>query len=343
MLAQHSERSVLVVDDEDRVRNLIAHWLTSGGYSVHEATTAEEALAVVDREPAAVALCDIRLPGHDGIWLADHLREAYPETAIIMATAAQGVWPSATSPRRGVLDYLMKPFGRDRLREAVARGVAWHCAAVDSRRRRETLAEESSALFAQLAHAMASLKVDTAETLDAVVSILNLRDRDAYAHAYRVVGLAVSVARLLDLSDAEVSTVERAALIHDVGKFAMPEALLRKPAALTVEEHDLVRTHPQLGHELVRGVPFLADAAEFIWASCERIDGLGYPRGLHGGEIPFGSLIIGVAEAYGSMTRLRAFREAMSPREAVLEIERCVGTQFDRRVVDAFRRVVTIH
>ena len=100
----------------------------------------------------------------------------------------------------------------------------------------------------------------------------------------------------------------------------MPEAVLRKPAPLTVEELNLVRTHPQLGYELTQELPYLAGAAELIWASCERLDGLGYPRGLRAGAIPLGSRIIAVADAYDTMTRPRVFRDAISSHEAFLEL-----------------------
>ncbi len=343
MLDQERERSVLVVDDENRVRHLMTHWLETGGFLVKEASNAEEALRAMQTDPAAVALCDVRMPGHDGLWLAEHLRSQYPETAIIMATAVHEVGPAVSSLRQGVLDYLMKPFGRERLRDAVQRGVDWHRAAMDSRRWRETLESECRIRFTRLVDAIAALRVESPDALDALLSMLTLRDRDAYAHGYRVVGLAVSLARLLGLSESDIGAVERAALFHDVGKFAMPEAVLRKPAPLTVEELALVRTHPQLGYELTRELPYLADAAELIWACCERVDGLGYPRGLRGEAIPLGSRIIAVADAYDTMTRPRVFRDAISSHEAFLELSRCAGTQFDAPVVGVFRRVVSVH
>ena len=129
--------SVLIVDDETSVRELMARWLASGGYDVRTAATAEEALERVHDRAPAVALCDIRMPGHDGLWLAHQIRHEAPETAVIMATGVQDVNSAVTSLRQGVIDYLTKPFGRDRLRESVLRGVEWHKAAADSRRWRD--------------------------------------------------------------------------------------------------------------------------------------------------------------------------------------------------------------
>jgi response regulator RpfG family c-di-GMP phosphodiesterase len=333
---------VLVVDDETGVRDLMSRWLASGGYDVSTAADAEEALTRVAGEPPAVALCDIRMPGHDGLWLAREIRAKSPETAVIMATGVQDVGSAVTSLRQGVIDYLTKPFGRDRLRESVLRGLEWHRAAVDSRRWRESLESEMDLLRARLADALAAIRIDSDEALDGSLAMLTLSDRDAYAHAYRVTAMAVSVGRAMHLSEDDLAALERAALLHDLGKLAVPEAVLRKPAPLTPEEEEILRRHPAIGAELVRPVPYLAPAADLIAAVHEHVDGHGYPHGLRGDDVPLGARIIAVAEAYDVMTRPRVFRDAIAPREAIHEAARCAGTQFDPAVVETFRRVVQI-
>lgn len=338
-----SERSVLVVDDETGVRDLISRWLVSGGYAVASAAGADEALGLIEEAPPAVAVCDIRMPGHDGLWLADRIRHEHPETAVIMATGVQDVGAAVESLRQGVVDYLTKPFGRDRLREAVLRGLEWHRSAIDSRRWRESLETETQSRHSRLADAIVALQIDSDEALDAMLSMLTIRDRDAYAHAYRVAALSASMARILGVADEEISTIERGALLHDLGKLAMPEALLRKPAPLTLEEQKLIRTHPRLGSDLVQGVPYLTDAAAIVRDAHERLDGLGYPRGVRGDCLPLGPRIVTVADAFDTMTRPRVFRDAISTSDALLELERCSGTQFDRRVVDALERVLAVH
>ena len=332
--------SVLVVDDENGARDLASRWLTTGGYSVTTATNADEALNRVHDEPPAVALCDIRMPGHDGLWLAQKIRHDAPETAVIMATGVHDVGSAVISLRQGVIDYLTKPFGRDRLRDAVMRGIEWHRAACESRRWREALQGEMEARRARLADALRALRIDDDATLDAMLSMLTLSDREAYAHAYRVAALAVSVARALSLPDEEVPALERAALLHDLGKLAVPEAVLRKPAPLTEEEQLLIRRHPVIGADLIRAVPYLAESADLVCAAQERMDGLGYPHGVRASELPVGARIIAVADAFDAMTRPRVFRDAISPDDALLELNRCAGVQFDRVVVDAFKRII---
>jgi response regulator RpfG family c-di-GMP phosphodiesterase len=330
---------VLIVDDENGVRDLMSRWLEAGGYSVATASNAEEALGRLEDIAPAVALCDIRMPGHDGLWLAERIRQRCPETAVIMATGVQDVGPAVESLRQGVIDYLTKPFGRDRLRDAVVRGLEWHRSAWDARRWRESLEQEMEIRRLRAGAAIAALRIDTDDAVDGMLSMLTLSDRDAYAHGYRVAALSVSIARQMGVPEDQIPAIEHGALLHDMGKLAMPEAILRKPAPLTTEEQLLVRRHPAIGSGLLASVRYLRPAVDVIRAAHERIDGLGYPDGLRGADIPLGSRIVSVADAYDTMTRPRVFRDAISAAEAVLELERCSGTQFDPAVVAAFRKV----
>jgi cyclic di-GMP phosphodiesterase len=338
--ASEADHSVLIVDDENGVRDLMSRWLKADGYSVTTAANAEEALGRLEATPSAVALCDIRMPGHDGLWLAERIRQRYPETAVIMATGVQEAGPAVQTLRQGVIDYLTKPFGRARLEEAVTRGLEWHRSAWDARRWRESLEQEMGIRRSRLNDAVTALYVDNDDALDAMLAMLTLTDREAYAHAYRVAALSVSVARTLDVPEAEMGKIERGALLHDVGKLAVPEAILRKPAPLTMEEQLLVRCHPTLGSELLAQVPYLESAVTIVRDAHERMDGLGFPRGVHAAEVSVGARIVCVADAYDTMTRPRVFRDAIGPLEAMLELERCSGSQFDPAVVDAFRRVI---
>jgi len=136
--------------------------------------------------------------------------------------------------------------------------------------------------------------------------------------------------------------LDRAALLHDVGKLAMPQAVLRKPAPLTADELGVIRLHPRIAADLIAGVPYLSTASDIVRDAHERMDGLGYPNGSHAGDVSLAARILSVADAYDAMTRPRVFRDAITPREALLEIERCAGTQFDPAVVATFKRVVQI-
>ena len=328
--------SVLIVDDEPSVRTLMRRWLEPGEYVVNQANDADEALRMLSAEPSAVVVCDLRMPGHDGLWLTDQLRRAFPETAVIIATGVNDVTAAVEGLRQGVVDYLTKPFDRHRLLDAVARGVEWHTAALDSRRWRDVLEGEMRERYTAIESTVESWSVNSAESLDGLLSVLTETNHDAYSHAYRVAALSATLARALNLTPSEVEIVEHGALMHDVGKLAMPEAVLRKPAPLTVEEQRLIRTHPSLGSKLVEKIPYLAASASVVRDAHERLDGLGYPRGSRGEVVWLGARIVTVADSYDTMTRSRVFRDAMPSVAAIAELTRCKGTQFDARVVDAF-------
>lgn len=334
------ERSVLIVDDEPGVRHLMRRWLESRGYVVTVAAGANKALELLAAAPMAVALCDLRMPGHDGLWLTDQLRREHPDTAVIIATGLNDAGSAVESLRQGVVDYLTKPFERDRLCEAVSRGVEWHRSACDSRRWRERLEDEMHARRSHLEDVIASQFVACDDDLDVLLATLMATAPEAYAHAYRVAALSATVGRRLEISVPDITTLERAALLHDLGKLAMPEAVLRKPAPLTVEEQRLIRLHPRIGSELIAHVPYLATAAPVVRDVHERIDGLGYPNGRRGDDVCPSARIVAVADAYDTMTRARVFRDAIAPGAALAELERCRGTQFDPRVVSAFVSVI---
>ena len=341
MRVDDSSPCVLVVDDESGVRELMCRWLRAVGFSVKAASSAQDALDAIEKRPPAVALCDISMPGRDGLWLAERIRTASPDTAIIMATALPDLDPAISSLRRGVVDYLTKPFGRDRLQEAVSRGIEWHRTSRETRQWRDALERELHDRHARLAAALGAMRITSDEALDEMLSTLTLRggDRDAYAHAYRVAALATGVARSMDIAESEVAVIERGALLHDFGKLAMPDALLRKPAPLTMHEQELIRMHPAIASSLLGRIAYLADAAEVVRDAHERPDGRGFPQGSRGDSVWVGARIVTVADAFDTMTRPRVFRQALTPSEALDELDLGRGTQFDRRVVEVFKRI----
>jgi putative nucleotidyltransferase with HDIG domain len=165
-------------------------------------------------------------------------------------------------------------------------------------------------------------------SLRALLAAVNARDSYTALHSRQVVTLARTVARRLGLEDAQVNEVEHVALLHDLGKIAVPDAILRKPGPLTPTEQAIMRRHPVVGAEILASTPELAYLAPAVRAEHERWDGDGYPHGLAGEAIPIASRITFVCDAYNAMTSNRPYRRAMSPDAARTEIARQSGTQF---------------
>jgi diguanylate cyclase (GGDEF)-like protein/putative nucleotidyltransferase with HDIG domain len=165
---------------------------------------------------------------------------------------------------------------------------------------------------------------------------LDIRDKLTHRHSQRVAGMAVAMGRRLGLCEPHLTHLTQAAILHDIGKIGVADSVLSKPAALNDTEWKEIRRHPELGYELLRGFDFLKEAAEMVLAHHERFDGAGYPRGLAGEEIPYAARIFQVIDAFDAMTSRRPYRQPLSRDQALEELLRNAGTQFDSQVVDAF-------
>jgi len=187
-----------------------------------------------------------------------------------------------------------------------------------------------------LAAALGDLEQSYQATLLALSAALDARDRETEGHSQRVTRWAIAIGQQLQLSPEELTNLERGALLHDVGKIGISDNILLKAGPLTGAERALMNKHPQMGYDMLKGIPFLRDALPVVLHHQEMWDGSGYPGALRGEEIPLGARIFAVADTYDAMTSTRPYRKALSHKEALAEIIRCRGTQFDPGVVDAF-------
>jgi response regulator RpfG family c-di-GMP phosphodiesterase len=324
---------VLIVDDEEPIRFVLRGWLEPEGAVIVEAETAEEALALARKEPPAVALCDLRLPGEDGLWLAEQLQTVSPDTAVVMTTGVHEFEAAVRSMKSGVVDYLSKPFPRDRFIEAFRRA----CIAHHSRRALSVMHEQLDQRQAQITEALAELELNVASSLDAMLAIVRLRDHSSGEHARRVAHLSVNLAMTLQIGEPQLSEIERAALLHNLGRLALPDDLLTRPeSTLTAEERARFQSYPLHGFAMLKNVPYLTAANRIAIATHEKYDGTGFPHGLVGESIPLEARIIAVANAYDELVS-GAHGEAATPDLAleIMAMER--ATEFDPVVLGALK------
>jgi len=333
---------VLIVDDEPAVRELMARWVAALGMQPHTAANADEALETLRSAHYDLAVIDVMMPGRDGLWLATEMRRDHPHTAVVISTAFSDVLRSE-SPQPPIADLLVKPFQRDRFALAVDRGRQWRKNALEELEWHARLsaemqvrAEDISALVRNRFEAGGSEK-------QAFIALVRDSLADTLAHCERVARYAASVARQMGVDPELQPSLDSAALFHDIGKIAIPLALLTKPSPLTSGEMAITRKHAEIGAEMLDRTRTLRDAAPAVLASHEWFSGGGYPRRLVGGAIPLASRIIAVVDAYDAMTQDRAYRVRLDSSDAVAELLRCAPSQFDPEVVAAFLSVLGRH
>ncbi len=331
---------VLALDDEPDVREMLSVWLESAGLRCTPVSSSAEAIAAFDRDPADVALIDLRLGLDSGLTAARGLRERRDDLAIVLVTGVASFDAAVEGMRLGVMDYLLKPFTCPELLDMVGRALDWHAGQSRHRAERERFTREIARRSHDLADAFMRLEVASTATLDALLTTLDRCSPETFHHAKRVARMAVMLAQRLGLDADAVSDVERGALLHDIGKVAMPDSIIHKPGPLSEPEMAVVASHPQVGHDIVSVVPTLQPVADIILASHERFDGQGYPRGLTGDAIPIGARITSVADVFDVLTSARTYREPVSREQACAELARCAGSQFDPEVVRAWVALV---
>lgn len=331
-----SER-ILIVDDEPYVRTLMAAMLEKSSYTTVLASSGMEAIEHVEQDPPYdLVLSDIVMNGVDGIGLLERARELHPNTPIVMVTAIHDVSVALSAMRKGAYDYLLKPFEKEQLLVTVRRALDYRRLVQQNLIYRHNLEQLVSARTEMLRQAMADLERSYDITLEALGDALDLKDAETEGHSRRVTAYTIALARHCGVELAQTRIIARGAFLHDIGKMAIPDAILLKPGRLDPEEQSIMREHCARGYQIVRKIPFLEEAAEIVYSHQEFYDGNGYPRGLKADEIPLGARIFAVADTLDAITSDRPYRKARSYAVARDEIARCAGTQFDPHVVDVY-------
>jgi len=328
--------SVLIVDDEPPVRELMSRWVSSLGLSASTAGNADEALQALQTRHYDLAVIDVMMPGHTGLWLAGELRRDHPHTAVVIATAYTDLLDDAQGDAPIAADLLIKPFERDRFALAVDRGREWRRQAIEDLERHARLSDEVNN---RVAHVRAELQQNRSpERDDAAILLAFAREHapDVVEHAERVVRYALSLARQMNAGAAQLPDIEHSARFHDIGKVAIPPSLLTKPSPLTPGEAAIMRRHVHAGAEILEASRDFKSVAPIVLTTHEWFGGGGYPEKLVGHAIPLASRLIAVADAYDAMTQDRHYRARLDSAEAISELLRGAPSQFDPDVVIAF-------
>jgi putative nucleotidyltransferase with HDIG domain len=327
---------ILIVDDDSSVRDVISVLLTEEGYAVTAVSSAQAAIDAAQLSEYSLVISDVRMPGKDGFWLLERMRELHPDTAVIMLTAFGDTEAAVECLRNGAADYLLKPPKVTELIRAIERALGRRRLELARQRYRRSLENRVKEKTAELSRTLRDLESTYSQTLWTLVAALDAREHETSDHSQRVVRYTLAVARRIGIAEKELPDIGRGALLHDIGKIGVPDAILLKPGKLTDAEWTEMRKHPQIGFNILKSVDFLGVPAQIVLAHQERWDGAGYPHGLSGDAIPIGARIFAIADTYDAMTSDRPYRKGGLREAARAEIAKYAGSQFDPRCAEAF-------
>lgn len=324
---------VLIADSNGEASGLLATWLTAAGHACTAAVTGD-ALSEARRLSPDVAIVSVRGRDDGGMWVVRSLRAQHERTAVILVASPPDFDVAVTANRLGVVDCLPGPPTRGAMIEAVTRAGLWRdavaAAQVHVDRYPDEIAEQRSLIRDRLAR----IEPDAAQSV--LLAILEARTPDTHDHSQRVAKTALVLGRCLGLRAEPMGDLQRAAVLHDIGKIAIPPRLLDDPRNLSDADMALVRQHVTIGADILRAVPTLAYLAPIVEATHERMDGRGYPAGLIGEAIPLEARIISVADAYDALTGVRTYRDPISRDQANAELVKAAGHHLDLGVVRAW-------
>jgi cyclic di-GMP phosphodiesterase len=332
---------LLVVDDEEAIRNAVRKFLVQQGYEVSVAATGEEALAILQRQKITGILLDVNLPGTNGIDLVPRILELEPTAAVLMLTAVNDATSAALCMQRGALDYLIKPIDLVHLGRALTRALEKRHAVIESQQMNRWLKEEVATRVAEQRVEQAVQERISVATLEALVNALEAKDPYLRGHSARVADLSASVASHMGCPDEEVEVIRTAGRLHDIGKIGIREVVLNKHGPLSDEEYEHVKQHVLVGSQILAPLVHLREVITYVRSHHERWDGFGYPDRLAGEAIPLGARVIGAVEIFDALTTARPYQEKMAPEVAVERMRDLVGTALDPAVHEALEAVVS--
>lgn len=327
--------NVVIVDDNPNNLQVLGSILQEAGYKVRPALSGEIALRAIAASPPDIILLDIRMPGLDGYETCRRIKAA-PESReipVIFISALHEIEDKLSAFRAGGVDYIAKPFQAD---EVLAR-VRTHLTLYRMQRQLETLVDERTRelriAFESLQKSQERQHRMLVQTIQAIALTIEKRDPYTAGHQARVADLAYAIGKQAGLAAERLEGLRLSGMIHDIGKIYLPAEILNRPGRLTEAEFALIRTHPEVGRDIVADIEFPWPVAETIVQHHERLDGSGYPRGLKGGEILLEAQILAVADVVEAMASHRPYRPALGIGAALAAIREGSNRQFNPEIV----------
>jgi putative two-component system response regulator len=332
-------RRLLVVDDEPSIRSAVARFFKLSGYEVHEAGSGRAALRLLEQTHFLAMICDVRMPELSGVETLPLALRIDPDLAVVMVSAVDEAQTAATALSNGAIGYLTKPVDFAELEKAIERALRKRDLGIERRRVEHMIREEVALRTVELEAEKAALHGLTVQIAETLINAMEAKDIYLRGHSQRVAELGASISTALGLDDDTIEHVRLAGRLHDVGKIGIREDVLNKPGKLTPEEYGHIKDHVRIGMEILAPLRHLGIVLDYVHDHHERWDGSGYPRGRSGEEITMGGRILAAADAFDALTSRRAYREPMTPRQAIALLGHEDGRHLDPEVFEALKRV----
>ncbi len=334
-------RRILIVDDEDMIRSALGKFLRSRGFEVTTCDSGAAALDALRAERFGVMLADVHMPGMSGLELVPLALGFDSDLAVMMLTAVNDAPTATEALAQGAMDYLMKPIELGDLATAVERALHKRDLSIEQRKVERLIREEVAAQTEELGRERQALHSMVVDTVRALVHAAEAKDPFLRGHSDRAADLAASIGTAMGMSDDDVDMLRLAGRLMDVGKIGIRESVLNKPGPLTDEEFDHVKDHVRIGLEILSSIKPIAHTLSAIEGHHEHWDGSGYPRGLKGDDIPIGGRILTAADVFDALTSHRAWRDPLTPPEAIDFLAERSGSLLDPDVFAMLKSVVT--
>ncbi len=324
--------AVTVVDDEPVAQDVLVRAARSWDYQCQSAGTAEQALELLQQQLTPIVVTDLLMPGRGGVWLVREIRHRWPQVGVIVLTAGHDADGAQECLQAGAHHYFFKPIKLDEFRHVLE--TTWRTFQFQQADRlyRDQLERDVRRQTKRVRHTFLS-------AIDSLVRTMEERDAYTAGHSMRVRHFALALASVVGLDSRRRKFLSLAAKLHDIGKVGVPEAILNKPAALSLDEESVIRDHPVIGERILTPVIRNRDVLSAVRGHHERFDGKGYPDGLRGDQIPLLARLIAIPDCFDALTTSRAYRAALPVSQALSILREGAGTQFEPELVRAFLQV----
>ena len=331
-------KSLLIVESDLEKRNLLLTYFKKG-VDCEAVETLTDALKILSRTEYSAVLAPLMPPELKGLSLIPELERLSVNTVPIFTSEIESAGNTVKAYRAGAFDVVQMPMSLHKLESAIERAfVQFEMRTLRDRYRNQLESEVALRTF-ELEQQLEEIERSYRMTLSAIIKALEQRELETEGHSERMITFSLRLGHELGVEKEALRDLELGTMLHDIGKINISDDILKKAERLDMSEWASMKRHPKLGHEILRGIPFLEGASRIVAEHHECWNGSGYPLGLRGEEIAIGARILAVVDAFDAMISDRAYRKRQTYSEALSELEKFAGTQFDPVVVEAFRQI----